>query len=284
MKVDAHQHYWTLTRDDYTWLSKEMEILYRDYLPADLSEHLSCLGISCTVAVQAAPTVDETAYLLQLADTNSTIAGVVGWLDLEAPEFPSAFKRLRQHPKFVGLRPMLQDLPDDRWILRDPVVRHLKLLAKTDFPLDLLIYPRHIPHVLSLFERVPNLRVVIDHSAKPNITEREIEPWRSYIRQLADIPTVLCKLSGMVTEADHAHWTVDDLRPYVEHVIECFGAERLMFGSDWPVCLLAANYRQVHDALMELVLPLVTEAHLHRVFGDNAVAFYRLAETAKSSP
>ncbi|WP_029422397.1 amidohydrolase family protein [Alicyclobacillus macrosporangiidus] len=276
MKVDAHQHYWKVERGDYGWLTSDASILYRDYLPEHLRPHLRARGVERTVVVQAAPTVEETEFLLNLAQHEPTVAGVVGWLDLDSPEFAQQLSRFASHPKWVGLRPMLQDLPEDDWILRDQVMENIGHLCEAGVPLDILVFPRHLPYVIQALRRWPNLRAVVDHLAKPPIRTGEMEPWRSWMDEVARFPNVMCKLSGMVTEADWKSWTTDDLRPYVEHVVNAFGPDRVMFGSDWPVCLQAVSYEQVHDALLDLLAPLLSSAELEQVFGGNAVRFYGL--------
>src|SRR5579875_2725374 len=230
-------------------MTPQVPVLYRDYLPADLRPSLLQHGIQKTILVQAAQTIEETDFLLELASADVSIAGVVGWLDIESPKFPEQFERYRKCAKFVGIRPMLQELPDDNWILRPRVVEALRLLASVDFPFELLTYPRHLPFVLQVLELVPALRGVLDHISKPEIRLAKLEPWKSCMAQAARYPNLYCKFSGMITEADHRHWSADDLRPYVDHVVECFGMDRVMFGSDWPVCLLAGSYDLVIQTL-----------------------------------
>ena len=274
MRIDAHQHYWKLSRGDYGWLTPDMGVLYRDYLPADLEPILERHKIDRTVLVQAAPTVAETDFMLSLAAKHDSIGGVVGWLDMADRDFPRLFEQYRQEPAFVGIRPMLHDLSDDAWVTQPRVLENLRLLAAHDFPFDFLVRPPHLPHVLSVLERVPNLRAVIDHIAKPLIKDQIFEPWEAHISEIAQHENVYCKLSGMVTEADHANWTPADLKPYVDHTVECFGLERVMFGSDWPVSLLAARYDAVIGALEEILGPSLDEASMANVFGGNAGRFY----------
>lgn len=228
--------------------------------------------------VQAAPTVAETEFLLELSKDYDFIAGVVGWLDLESPDFPKQFARFRRHRRFVGIRPMLQDLEDDRWILRPQVKRNIAILSQQDFPLDLLIYPRHLPHIEELLQEFPTLRAVVDHAAKPDIRGGVLEPWKSGIARIASFPKVMCKLSGLITEADHDNWTPDDLKPYVHHVIDVFGVDRVMFGSDWPVCLLAGSYRDVIEALTATLPEELSEDDRSKIFGKNAARFYQLGK------
>lgn len=281
MRIDSHQHYWKPERGDYGWMSPSDPVLYRNYLPADLRASLDQHNIGKTVVVQAAPTMAETDFLLDLAATDDSIAGVVGWLDMEDEHFPETLERYRKIPKFVGIRPMLQDLSDDRWILRPSVILALRTLADRDVAFDFLTHPRHLPFVLEAIDAVPGLRAVIDHISKPEIRTGQLDPWREWIAKVAEKPNVYCKLSGMITEADHKSWSVDDLRPYVEHVTQCFGFDRLMFGSDWPVCLLAGSYDRVIGAVDEILAPQLNEETERQVFGENAARFYQLEAAAR---
>lgn len=277
MNIDAHQHFWRVSRGDYGWMSPTMPILYRDYLPADLAPLLQAAEIDCTILVQAAQTEAETEFLLELADHTPFVAGVVGWLELDDDGFPGRLERFRQNSKFVSVRPMLQDLADDAYILRPRVLANLKYLASIDFPFEFLTFPRHLPHVESALQQVPGLRAVIDHLSKPPIGSGELEPWRALLRRVAAFPNLSCKVSGMVTEADHANWTTEDLRPYVDHVIDSFGPDRLLFGSDWPVALQAATYSDVVNATRTLLGARLDAAGMAAAFGGNAKRFYGLA-------
>jgi L-fucono-1,5-lactonase len=276
MRIDSHQHFWKVSRGDYSWMKPTMKVLYRDYLPEDLKPSLETHQIDKTVLVQAAPTVAETDFLLELARKHDFIAGVVGWLDLESNDFPALLELYSRQHKFIGIRPMLEELPDDEWILRPRVLESLRIIAQLDLPFDFLVRPGHLPHVARALEVVPGLRAVIDHIAKPEIKAQKLEPWKSLIGDLAQHKNLRCKLSGMITESNHDSWKPEDLRPYIEHVIGCFGPERVMYGSDWPVCLLAGSYDSVIGAL-ETVLDLRLEkASLQAVYGDNAARFYKL--------
>ncbi|MEK8127561.1 amidohydrolase family protein [Paenibacillus filicis] len=276
MRIDAHQHYWKVERGDYGWLTPEQGILYRDYGPDELCPELAQQQMERTIVVQAAPTVGETRYLLELCEREESLAGVVGWVDLEDDGVERLLDELARSPYFKGVRPMLQDLEDDAYILRSQVLRSLSLLAERGLTLDILVRPRHLPYVAEMLERVPELAAVVDHIAKPAIAGGELEPWLSGLEKVASHPQVFCKLSGLVTEADLAHWTDADIRPYVTEVCRLFGPERLMFGSDWPVCLLAASYGEV-AALLERLLPdSWGEAERAAVFGGNAARFYRI--------
>lgn len=277
MRIDGHQHFWKLDRGDYRWMSPSLTKLYRDYLPADLLPHLAKHRIDRTIVVQAADTVEETDFLLQLAAENSFVAGVVGWLDLESPDFERQFDHYRREPKFAGLRPMLQDLPDDDWILRPKVLQSLRVIAQADFPFDFLVHPRHLPHVLRALDEVGPMRAVIDHISKPDIKHHVLEPWKDLLKQVAQHESVYCKLSGMITEADHHHWSPEDLRPYVNHAVDCFGWDRVIFGSDWPVCLLAGSYDRVVEVVQEILRARMDAGAEDKLFGLNAKTFYRLS-------
>jgi len=276
MRIDAHQHYWKLSRNDYGWITPDMPVLYRDYLPEDLMPHLQKHGVERTILVQAAATIEETEFLLRLSEQTETVGGVVGWLDLNDPSYRAHFERFRKHPKFVGFRVMIQEMEDPRDVLKPQVVEALTYFAEIDFPVDLLMRSPQLHVVVELLERVPGLRGVIDHLAKPRIAEAVLHPWQDQMREIARHPNIYCKLSGMVTEADHVKWTANDLIPYVRHVLEIFGPDRVMFGSDWPVCLLAASYDQVVDALEQALPDTLTESEKERIFGGNAKTFYKL--------
>jgi L-fuconolactonase len=276
MRIDCHQHFWKASRGDYHWMSPAVPALCRDYLPADLQPLLKKNKIDKTIVVQAAQTKAETDFLLDLAAQHDFIAGVIGWLDMDSPDFPRELDLYSKKPKFLGIRPMLQDLPDDNWILRPRVIEALKWIADRDMPFEFLTYTRHLPHVLTVLEKIPGLRAVVDHVSKPEIKNRKLDPWRSLMARVAEHPNLHCKLSGMITEADFKTWTPDDLRPYVEHVLDSFGAERVMFGSDWPVCLLAGSYDQVTAALQAVLKPRLNQQDEIAVFGGNAARFYKL--------
>lgn len=276
MRIDSHQHYWKASRGDYHWMTPQVPVLCRDYLPSDLHSALARHGIEKTIVVQAAQTVAETDFLLDLAAADNSIAGVVGWLDMESPDFPRQFEHYRKCAKFIAIRPMLQDIPDDRWILRPSVLAALQIIAAADFPFEFLTYPRHLPFMLEALDAVPGLRAVIDHISKPEIRAGKLEPWKGLMTQAAQHKNLYCKLSGMITEADHDHWSANNLRPYVEHVVECFGPDRIMFGSDWPVCLLAGSYDQVIGALHEILASALDAEAERKLFGTNAARFYKI--------
>jgi L-fuconolactonase len=276
MRIDSHQHFWKLERGDYDWLTPDFSILYQDFLPEDLFQHLQPFSIDKTILVQAAPTIAETEFLLELYEQNDFIAGVVGWMDLESPSFASEYRRLRSQKGFVGIRPMLQDLEDDNWILRKSVIKNIELLIEDDFPIDILIYPRHLPTIIQLLEIFPSLRAVINHLGKPRIAEQIFKPWEEQISEIASYKNVMCKLSGMVTEAGQEIQT-SEISPYVRHVINVFGPHSVMFGSDWPVCLLKASYQDVVGLLLSTLPEHLTESDKAAILGENAIRFYKLS-------
>lgn len=274
-RIDAHQHFWRLARGDYGWITPDKGVLYRDYGPADLLPHLRAHGIGRTVLVQCAQTEAETDFMLGLAAEHAFIAGVVGWLDMEAPDFAERLAERRRSPHFVGVRPMIQDLPDERWMLREPVLAAFAELERTGTPFDFLVLPQHLPHVLTVLERFPALHCVIDHIAKPPIARGALQPWAERLAAVAQHPGVYCKLSGMITEADPGRWRAPDLAPYIAHARWVFGPHRVMFGSDWPVCRLAGEYGDVVQALRDNLVGLDDEAEA-ALFGGNAARFYGL--------
>lgn len=276
MIVDAHHHLWQVGRGDYDWMSPDVPVLARDYLAEDLRPVLRRAGVDRTVLVQAAQTEAETDFLLLQAAQADFVAGVVGWLDFEDAAFPAKLEALMRRPKFVGLRPMLQDHADDGYVLRPAVLANLRHLAASGAAFDILTFPRHLPFVLRMLDAVPDLRAVVDHLSKPPVASGRLEGWARDMARIAAHPGVSCKVSGLVTEARHQDWAPGDLAPYVRHVLDVFGADRLMFGSDWPVCLLAASYAEVMNAARGILDPLLDAEGMAKVFGGNAVRFYRL--------
>ncbi len=272
MIVDAHQHFWRVGRFAYPWMTSDLGILYRDYLPADLEIELRKNNVSHTVLVQASNSVAESHWLLQLADSHDFIAGVVGWVDLASAAVDAQLDELSAHPKFKGVRHLVESEPADDWLVQPAVLRGLQRLAVYDLSYDLLVHTRHLRQVKTVTEACPDLRLVIDHLAKPPIASREFDEWSREIEPLAAFPNVWCKLSGLVTEADWQSWKTDDLRPYADRVLKLFGVERLIFGSDHPVCLLAASYGRVLESFQEMI----DKEDRDRVFGENARMFYRL--------
>lgn len=271
--LDSHQHFWTLERGDYGWLTPEVSAIYRDFMPEDLTREMRRAGITRTILVQAEAKEAETDFLLEIAANTDFVAGVVGWIDLEAEDFSARLSRFRQNPKFVGLRPMLQGLEDDAYILRPKVIDSLKAIADSGLSFDILTFPRHLPHVTAALKQVPTLRAVVDHISKPDIANGVLDPWRAHIEEIAGLKTVSCKISGMVTEAS-TDWALADFRPYIDHVARCFGPDRLMFGSDWPVCTLAASYAEVANLARTLLSSHFGPDEFRRIFEENAARFY----------
>ncbi len=279
IKIDAHQHYWEPRRGDYDWMPQDDPVLSRKYMPANLAASLTKHGIAGTVLVQAAATVEETEYMLGIADASDSVAAVVGWVDFENPGHLQHLKRLARHPKFVGVRPMIQDISDVDWMLRDDVQWAYQAIVGLDLTFDALGYSRHLGNFLTLLRRYPDMRVVIDHGMKPPIRDQAEGPegfdrWAEGMSRLADQTRACCKFSGLVTEAT-LDWILDDLRPYADHILAAFGPDRVMWGSDWPVCQLRASYDAWWEAAAKLTAHL-DEAEQARIFGGTAIEFYRL--------
>ena len=278
MRIDSHQHFWDRRQPfQYGWLDQPSHAPIRGHrLPADLAPPLAACGIDRSIVVQTQHDLRENVWALALADAHpDLIAGVVGWVDLASPECGRQLEEARRHPRFVGVRHVVQDEPDDDFIVRPDVVRGLGELSRRGVPFDLLFYVRHLRHAATVADRWPDLRLVIDHCAKPRIKDRAFDDWLPHLRSAAARPNVFCKLSGLATEADWSCWSAADLRPYVQEALAAFGPERCMYGSDWPVCELAGNYQTIHNALREALGPLAP-AEEAAVFGGTARRFYGL--------
>ena len=274
-RIDAHQHFWQLGRFDYGWLdAPQLNAIRRSYLPDDLRPLLETQGVQYSIFVQTQHNEAETQWVLDLAETHPFIAGVVGWVDLTDPDLEASLERLVAEPKFVGVRHVTHDEPDDDFIVRPDVLRGLGLLEKFGIPFDLLFYVRHLRHALTIARHCPELALVVDHLAKPPIKYGTTDAWEAVFREVARVPTIFCKISGLVTEADWEGWRTEDLRPYTDIALDAFGPERCMFGSDWPVCELAASYEQVFQAAQRVTDQLSTAERAH-VFGQTATRFYR---------
>lgn len=272
-RIDAHQHFWRLSRNDYGWLTPELTTLYKDFLPSDLTPLLKQHNIDATLLVQAAPTEAETDFLLNLADQNDSIKGIIGWVDFDSPLAPERIVYLARHSKLVGLRPMIQDIEDIDWMLSPAVGNALQSLDQHKLVFDALVKPEHLKNLKTLVGRHPSLKVVINHAAKPNIKTQDIEQWQRDIKAFRDHPQVSCKLSGLVTEAK-SDWQATDIYPYIDILFDVFGDQRILWGSDWPVCLLASSYGEWINTV---------EAYLQQsdhseeaIFGGNAVDIYQL--------
>jgi L-fuconolactonase len=275
LRIDAHQHFWRYNAARDTWITDEMSLLKRDFLPQDLAPELAASGIDASIAVQADQSEAETMFLLDLANSSSRIAGVVGWVDLRSPRLAERLEYFSRFPKLRGFRHIAQSEPDDRFLARDEFANGIAQLRRFGFTYDILIYPRQLPAAIELVSRVQDQLFVLDHLAKPEIKFGKTEPWGQQIRQLAKNENVFCKVSGLVTEADLHNWKPPDFRPYLDLVFDAFGPDRLLFGSDWPVCLLAASYDRVVKIISDH-LQRFSETDKSKIFGANAIRFYGL--------
>ncbi|WP_455381952.1 amidohydrolase family protein [Salinispira pacifica] len=276
MIVDAHQHFIQFNREEYPWIGDGMTVLQRDLLPDDLSAASRAVGVDATVAVQARQSLAETQWLIELAHANSSVAGVVGWVDLRDPQVDALLERLSAERSVVGVRHVIHDEPDDDFMLRDDFCRGISRLARYGLTYDILIFSRHLPQALQFVRRFPDQPFVIDHIAKPRIRDGELLEWRRKLAPLAKCDNVFCKLSGMVTEAKPALWKPEDFRPYIETVLELFGADRVMFGSDWPVCTLETAYTEVFE-IVDGAISGASEHERDCIFGRTAEQFYGLS-------
>jgi L-fuconolactonase len=278
MIVDAHHHFWDPSTADYPWLTDELAAIRRPFGPADLEPLVAAAGVEATVLVQTRSSLDETIDFLATAESTSFVRGVVGWVDLTDPAVEDTIADMRERPggrHLVGIRHQVHDEPDPMWLRRDDVMRGIEAVGRAGLVYDLLVRARELPAALLVARQLPDVGFVIDHVAKPSIATHTLEPWASLIQPFRSLPNVSCKVSGMVTEANWLTWTPADLRPYVDHVFDVFGADRLMFGSDWPVCLLAATYEDVLVATRGLLDSLSAEERA-AVFGETATEAYRL--------
>ncbi len=282
MIVDSHQHFWQVGRFDYPWMTPEVEVLCQDYLPPALEPILKRCGVEKTILVQASNTIEESRWLLSLADQYPFIAAVVGWIDLTAENVSQQLDEFTPHPKFKGVRHLVESEPADDWLIQPRVITGLRELARRGIAYDLLVHTRHLKHAVTVAESCLELRFVVDHMAKPLIRQGSVDEWRRELKRLATRPNVWCKLSGLVTEADWKNWRLDDLKPFVDTALECFGPRRMMFGSDWPVCLLAGSYERVFETARALVEELSSEDR-ERVFSLNATEFYQIGEQSNAS-
>ncbi len=281
MKIDSHQHFWRYDAKQYPWIPKGSP-LHRDWLPNDLSPLLAKAGLDGCIAMQAQQTVEESRWLLTLAAHSPIIKGVVGWVDLQSDQVELELAELSRHPKFVGVRHVVQNEPDVDFMLRPNFLRGLGKLKAFNLTYDVLIFPKQLPAAIELVKRFPEQPFVLDHIAKPLIKDDVRSPWREQIQELAKAPNVMCKVSGMVTEADPAKWKPAVFKPYLEVVFGAFGEGRLMYGSDWPVCLLAGSYERVLRLVDDYTRQLTAAARAN-FFGGNAVRFYRIKDFAGSA-
>ena len=275
MRIDAHQHFWKYNASDYSWISDQMKILKKDFLPGDLRMELEGIQFEGSVAVQARQSLEETRWLLKFAGRYDFIKGVVGWIDLCSDEIEEQIREFVKYRKFVGVRHVLHDEPDDRFMLSESFIRGIGTIGNYNLVYDILIFPKHLSNAEELVIRFPGQKFVLDHIAKPLIKERIISPWKEGIEQLARHSNVSCKLSGMVTEALWKGWKKEDFTPYLDVVFDSFGPSRLMIGSDWPLCTVSSGY----SATMKIVLDYVQslkQVEREMILGMNAKRIYNL--------
>jgi len=276
MKIDSHQHYWHFNTADYGWMGENMSAIKRDFLPEDLLPELTSIGFDGSVAVQARQTLEETNWLLQLADENPHIKGVVGWIDLRSDNTEKQLAEFAKHPKAVGVRHVIHDEEDVNFMLRPEFVRGVKLLENFGLTYDILIFPKHLQNTIQFVQQFsPEQTFVVDHIAKPLIKDGIISPWKEDIVELAKFPNVYCKVSGMVTEADWQNWTPENIRPYLDVIFEAFGTERVMIGSDWPVCLVTGKYNEVMQVVTDYISKF-SRTDQEKIMGGNAVKAYKI--------
>lgn len=276
MIVDSHHHLWDLKRFRYSWMSPKLKPLYRSFLPEDLVQTVKPYHVGGTVLVQAHQSLAEASWLLELAEKSDLILGVVGWVDLKDPQLDKTLKDLKSHSKFKGVRHLIQDEPNVDWMLQPEVMQGLKMVYEAGLTYDLLIKPPQLDNAVRLVDHLPPMPMIIDHIAKPYIKAGTHEPWASQMRDLAQYPYLFCKISGLITEADPQNWKPKDFTFYVEHVLEVFGWDRICWGSDWPVCLLAGDYGQVFNLPKKILKSKATEQQWAKLMGMNAQRFYKL--------
>jgi len=270
-RIDSHQHFWRLDRGDYEWLTPKLEAIYRDYLPADLEPQIKRAGVDSTVLVQAAPSIAETQFMLELAAEHAFIAGVVGWVNFEGPMAAETIATLAADANLLGLRPMIQDIPDVAWMLKPELGPAIEAMIDHDLVFDALVLPHHLPVLADFAELYPELRLVVDHAAKPPLRSGDLSEWRHDINSIARSTNAVCKLSGLVTEAGSANPAA--LAPCVDYLLESFGPRRLMWGSDWPVCELVCSYEEWYQA-GEMLLVRLAPADLAQIYSGTARETY----------
>jgi L-fuconolactonase len=281
MVVDAHHHFWRYNAQDFGWISDSMSVIRRDFLPADLHQAMKAAGVDGAVSVQARQTVEETDWLLDLAEQNAFIRGVVGWVPLVSATVEADLERLTRRQRLKGVRHVVQGEPDDNFILRDDFNRGVSQLRRFNVAYDILIFERHLPQTIQFVDRHPEQRFIVDHVAKPRIKDNVLSPWRENLRELARRPNVYCKMSGMVTEADWQAWTPQQLRAYADVVLDAFGPDRVMFGSDWPVCLIACGYSRWREVVSGFISKL-SPTERASVMGGAATRAYALSGDSPS--
>ena len=275
MRIDAHQHFWRYSPDEYAWIDDSMPALRRNFLPGDLKSELQRTGFDASIAVQARHSLEETRWLLELAAAESLIVGVIGWVDLRSTDVRSQLAELAINPKLLGIRHIVQSEPDDRFLLNAHFLRGIAALQEFGLTYDILIYPRHLPLAAEFVRRFPDQRFILDHMAKPPIKSGELQPWKSDISALAKCNNVVCKLSGLVTEADWQAWKPEHITPYLNVAFETFGPDRLMIGSDWPVCTLAGSYSEIMGVVKDYLSRFPDDVR-NAVLGGNAERLWNL--------
>ena len=277
MRIDSHQHFWIYDPNQYPWMTDELSAIRSNHLPEHLQVEFDRLGIDGSVAVQARQSLDESRWLLKMADESCLIKGVVGWVDLRSEHVEDQLAEFAEHPKFVGVRHVVQDEPDENFMLLPEFIRGISKLKSYDLSYDILVFPKQLPAAIELVKQFPDQPFVLDHLAKPLIKDKEISTWDEHIRELAQFSNLTCKVSGMITEANWTAWKTSDFTPYLDVVFEAFGEDRLMYGSDWPVCKLAGSYRQVYD-LTDNYLSQFSPLAKEKFFGGVASEFYGLKD------
>lgn len=272
--IDTHQHFWKYNPDDYGWITDDMRVIRKDFLPADLSLVLKENAVDTCISVQADQTEAETDWLLQMADENDFIAGVVGWVDLRSQQIEERLKHYSKFPKLKGFRHVLQG-EEPSFMLQENFLNGISKLQQFGFTYDILIFPQHLDAALQLVQQFPDQPFIIDHIAKPYIKDKKIDGWKAGIEKIARFKNVYCKLSGMVTEADWKNWTEEELHPYIDVIVNSFGTNRILFGSDWPVCLLASSYEKWLQVVNGYFAAFTSEEQ-ENVFSKNAIRFYNL--------
>lgn len=275
IKIDAHQHFWKYNPQEFGWIAEDQLVLKKDFMPCDLRAEMKKSGYEYSIAIQARQSIEETRWLISLAEMNDSILGVVGWVDLRSEEVGDELARFAQHEVFKGVRHVVQDEPDESFMLHPDFLDGIGQLRKHKLVYEILIYARQIPQAIELASRFPRQRFVLDHIGKPAIRSGDIESWKAGMKKLAALPNVSVKVSGMITEADHEKWNASEFYPYLEWVWEHFGESRIMIGSDWPVCLLAGTYAQV-TCLAEGFFDQFSMSVKRKVYGQNARRIYRL--------
>ena len=275
MRIDAHQHFWKYDPIRHDWIDESMKVIRKNFLPNDLSIEMKKNCIDGTIAVQVDETEEENYFLLKLTEENEFIKGIVGWMDLKSPTAEEQMQHWKKYQKIKGFRCIMQGKPDELYLKNDLFISQVKKLASYEFTYDLLVYHDQLPSLVRFVEKLPDNKMILDHLGKPDIKNKQLKTWKENIRILAQHPGIYCKLSGLVTEANHNQWSYDDLKPYLEIASEAFGIDRICFGSDWPVCLVAGSYSEVVGVIEKFSSQLNNEEK-KRLFGTNTMKFYNL--------